>query len=403
MVIIEITVARHHQSSIVEHPRASVLVTTTMHLTRTNLSAMLILAFAFPSVNIAVGIQVHEQSKLAVYNVSLETPFSVAAGGDVVIGAAVHTRGLKTDTQYRAILEMHFNSITPENEMKMGLLRPNQTGYYWENADYLVDYAEGNNMTVHGHTLVWHSQVPGWLDDFAADPGNDKEAWRAMLKDHVQTVVGRYAGRVHAWDVVNEVVDVGTGGENGYRKTIWYEKIGVDYIKDAFTWAHEADPNAKLYLNDYSLCADLEKLDFTLHLIAELQGEGVPIHGIGFQGHISLASPTVDTICQAVAMVNEYDVDVWVTELDIKAGGIGAVYNNFIAGRQATRYSEVIEAFSGAERLVGISTWGVYDGSSWLHRPGENEFQWPLLFDEGYAPKPCAASFASALSTCIAK
>lgn len=373
------------------------------HRARKKITAMLVLVIALTAGNIIVGIQVQEQAKPAVYNISLETPFKEAAGGDVVIGAAVHTWGLKTDTQYRAILETHFNSITPENEMKMGLLRPNQTGFYWDNADYLVNYAESQNMTVHGHTLVWHSQVPGWLDEFSADPANDREAWRAMLKHHIQTVVGRYAGRVHAWDVVNEVVEMGFGGENGYRKTVWYEKIGVDYIKDAFIWAHEADPSAKLYVNDYGICSDLNKLDFTLKLVSQLQGQGVPIHGIGFQGHVSLYGPPVDVIRQAVAMVNSYDVDVWVTELDISVGGKTNIYSTFLANRQATRYAEVVEAFSRAERLVGISTWGVYDGSSWLHRPEQGVFQWPLLFDEAYAPKPCAASFATALSTHVAR
>jgi endo-1,4-beta-xylanase len=372
------------------------------YLTRPRNAAMMIIVIGCLTGNVFVGLYLGEMSKPAQYHVILDIPLHVAAGGKVVIGAAVHTMGLQSDAQYRSILESNFNSITPENEMKMGLLRPNQTGYYWKNADYLVDYAESKNMTFHGHTLVWHSQVPDWLDQFAANPANDRDAWRAMLKGHIQTVVGRYAGRIHAWDVVNEVVDVGSGGENGYRKTIWYEKIGADYIKDAFIWAHQADPTAKLYWNDFGLDSDLNKLNFTLHLVAQLQGQGVPIDGIGFQTHISWTSPSADMMRQAVAMVNGYDVDVWVTELDITMSGRGSVYTNFLAQRQASRYSEVVEVFSGAKRLVGISTWGIYDGSSWLHQPAQNKFTWPLLFDMNYDPKPCAASFMKALSTCIA-
>ena len=351
------------------------------------------LGIIVPLFNSLAGIYVFDMSGPAEYSITLEMPLHEAAGTNIVIGAAVHTWGIQTDSQYKTLLDTHFNSMTPENEMKMGPLRPSLTGFYWDKADYLVEYAENHSMAVHGHTLLWHQQTPSWLNEFAANQSNGKEEWRAMLKNHVQTVAGRYAGRVHAWDVVNEVVDMGADGINGYRNSIWYQKIGPGYINDTFTWVREVDPAAKLYINDYGLCSDLGKLAFTLQLVSRLKAQGTPIDGIGFQAH---NPPSVEQIKEAVAMVNQYDLDVWVTELDIPTG-IHPIYMKQIAEWQADRFAGVTEAFSGLERLVGITTWGIYDGSSWLHRPSEGEYTWPLLFDESYAPKPCAEAFANAL------
>jgi endo-1,4-beta-xylanase len=324
----------------------------------------------------------------AKYEISLEKPLHESSS--VPIGAALSVNALKNDFLYRNLSITHFNSLTPENVMKMGPLRPSINKFYWNDSDYLLDFAEENDMVVHGHTLVWHQQVPGWLETY----NGTKDQWRNLLKTHIQTTVGRYKGRIASWDVVNEAFQPGK-----YRETIWWEKIGPEYIKDAFVWAHEADPDAILYYNDFNLLGNPTKLDFTLQMIESLIDDEVPVHGIGCQAHIGVNYPSTVQIHAAIQKIDDLNLKLRISEFDIcmNPGRLYWEYSNRLATLQSKRYSKVTEQFLLAGNLTGITLWGITDTSSWLHN--ENNLQWPLLFDEAYNPKPAAMAFSTALES----
>ncbi|MHA1210954.1 MAG: endo-1,4-beta-xylanase [Candidatus Heimdallarchaeota archaeon] len=323
----------------------------------------------------------------ASYDITLEQDLHTAS--PFPIGAAINPVTLKTDSQYRNLVLKHFNSITAENAMKMRQLRPvNDSYFYWEDADFLVDFAVNNSIQIHGHTLVWHLSVPDWLASFEGD----RDAWRDLLKNHIQTVVGRYKGKIASWDVVNEAIF----GE-GYRKTIWYEKIGPDYIKDSFIWAHEADPDAKLYYNEYHLCRKPEKLLLAIDKITEMLSEGVPIHGLGYQAHMTDASPSVSELREFVKLVNELPIDIRISEMDflVNERNLFPIFSSILANKQKKRIDVIIPELLEITNLTGITFWGVFDGQSWKNTSIHPD--WPLLFDTHYKPKPAALGFLESL------
>ncbi len=310
---------------------------------------------------------------------------------DIPIGVAVDSNLLRYNQQYRNIVAHHFSSITPENAMKMGPLVPLQGDYNWINADLIVNFAEQINTSIHGHTLVWHSQLPTWVDSYSGS----SEDWIKLLKTHIQTVVGRYKGRVQSWDVLNEAVrDDGSG----YRNTIWFENIGSDYIEYAFRWAHEADPEAKLFYNDYSLSENSPKLDFVVSMITSLKAEGVPIHGIRFQMHITNEWPSLNQMQGAIDKIEELDLELKITELDISMNSqeIHSSLTNELAQEQKKRYFDVVSLFLQSSKLTGLTLWGVSDKDSWIPHCF-NRSDWPLLFDTNYDPKPAVKGFLEAL------
>jgi len=204
-----------------------------------------------------------------------------------LIGAAVNQRQFtEEDKRGVPIIKAQFNSITPENVLKWELVhpRPGTNGYDFGPADRYVEFGEKNGMTIIGHTLVWHSQTPRWVYQDAEGKDLDREALLARMRDHIHTVVGRYKGRIKGWDVVNEALN-----DNGtLRQSRWFKIIGEDYIARAFEFAHEADPNAELYYNDYSL-ENEAKRNGCIELVKKLQARGVNIRGIGTQHHNKLA------------------------------------------------------------------------------------------------------------------
>lgn len=322
------------------------------------------------------------------YSIALEKPLRDEA--TIPIGAAVDYQNLYSNDQYKSLVSGQYNSLTPENAMKMGSLRPTNTSFYWDQADYIVNYAENIGVRVHGHCLVWHEQTPRWLDSY----NGTQEDWEQLLKTHIQTVVSRYAGRIASWDVVNEAFN-----SDGYRNTIWYQKIGPDYIKKAFIWAHEADPNAKLYYNDFGL-QDLSKLTIILKFINSCLTEGVPIHGIGDQAHLNVHSVDMTAIRNEIVLINNMHVDFRISEFDLSLNK-GHLYRNFtayLANLQKQKYYEITTAYLQAKRLTGITFWGTDDGHSWIPWFTDQP-DWPLLFDNRYQPKPAAQGFIQALHT----
>lgn len=323
------------------------------------------------------------------------------------IGAAVsygnETYSYSNSVPQQNVLKQHFSQITAGNIMKMSYLHPSLNTYSYTDADSLVKFATDNGITVHGHTLVWHSdyQVPGFMKTFTGD----KAAWLAMLKTHEQTIATHYAGKLASWDVVNEALADG----GGYRDSLFHQKMGADYIEQAFINTRAVDPGAELYYNDYNLESDPAKLATLNSMLDGYAQRGVPISGVGFQMHIMLDTPSVATIQAALKTIVDRKLKVKISELDIpinnpysaayKAGDIKTVLTTELALAQKKRYCDVIKAYMDtvpASLRGGIVVWGVNDPGSWLNTPGHTE--WPLLFDAAYAAKPALRGFADGLS-----
>jgi endo-1,4-beta-xylanase len=217
-----------------------------------------------------------------------------------------------------ALIAREFDSIVAENDMKMGPIHPragnDDSSYNFGPADRLIEFGVQNNMFIIGHNLCWHSQMPGWMSQPDAGQATlTKEVLMQRLKDHIFKVVGRYKGKVKGWDVVNEAINDG----GGYRQTVFYNTIGKEYLVHAFKWAHEADPEAELYYNDYNLDASDAKRATCVELVKYLKENGAPIHGVGMQGHYSLAAPSTAKIDETIKMFAALGVKVMITELDV--------------------------------------------------------------------------------------
>jgi endo-1,4-beta-xylanase len=240
-----------------------------------------------------------------------------------VIGSALTSQQFnETDNRARPIIAKHFNTITPENHMKWDHIQPVEGQFTFESADRFVSFGEAHDMHIVGHTLIWHSQTPAWVftrdNGSAMVPGNadDRALLLERMENHITTVVSRYKGQVHGWDVVNEAVETGPGGVDGLRNSLWHQIIGPEFIARAFEFAHAADPDAGFYYNDYSL-ADAGKRQRTVRLVEELLAEGVPITGVGMQGHYHLGWPPASQFRASIQAFADLDVDVMISELDV--------------------------------------------------------------------------------------
>lgn len=330
----------------------------------------------------------------------------------VAVSAGTETYSILRDnanaTAQRTIIEQHFDQITAGNIMKMSYLHPGIDTFAFTQADELLNYATDNDIDMHAHALVWHSdyQVPGWMKTFVGD----KAAWSAMMKNHVEGVAAHYSGRVASWDVVNEAFE-----DNGsYRNSIFFQKMGKDYIEEAFTNARAADQNADLYYNDYNISPGGAKLNAVLAMVDDFQERNIPIDGIGFQMHVYMAWPSAATIKSSFKAVVDRGLKVKITELDIPFNnpydGSYNYPNNYIAvltpalaQTQKVRYCEIVKAYMEvvpAEQRGGITVWGVWDGDTWLNQAlfNNNHKDWPLLFDLDFQPKPALEGFANALT-----
>jgi endo-1,4-beta-xylanase len=324
-----------------------------------------------------------------------------------LIGVAINQRQFtEQDTNGAALIKAHFNSISPENVLKWEVVhpRPGADGYNFEAADRYVEFGEKNNMYIIGHTLVWHSQTPRWVFQDAEGKPLDREALLARMRDHIHTVVGRYKGRIKGWDVVNEALQ-----DNGaLRQSQWFRIIGEDYIAKAFQFAHEADPKAELYYNDYSLEIPAKR-DGAVALIKRLQAQGIPIAAIGTQHHDKMKSPALDQVEATIVAFGNLGVKVNVTELDVdvapssqrntsadvaevarQTGGANVYSNSLpdsVQQELAQRYAGLFSVFhKHSDVIERVTFWGVTDGDSWLNRPGRVNY--PLLFDRNGRPKP---------------
>ncbi|MFW6035326.1 MAG: endo-1,4-beta-xylanase [Halothermotrichaceae bacterium] len=307
------------------------------------------------------------------------------------IGAALEPYQL--DQKNVELLEKHYNSLTAENAMKPSSLQPNEGEFTFNGADRIVEFARDNNMKVRGHTLVWHSQVPSWF--FEDKNGNQasRELLLKRMKTHIEKVMTRYKDDVYAWDVVNEVIDTSAAATGGLRNSEWLQIIGEDYIAKAFEYAHEVDPDAKLFINDYSLSSDPNKRDIMYNLVKKLKEQGVPVDGIGMQMHININDPSVAFVEKAIEKFASLGVDVHITELDM------SVYDNRdqaydevpedVLIKQGHRYKKLFDMLKEhSDDVTNVTFWGIADDRTWLTSHPVERNNWPLLFDKALKAKP---------------
>ena len=322
----------------------------------------------------------------------------------MVIGVAINQRQFEgVDAAAVDIITKQFNQISPENALKFQPTHPAADRYTFDAADRYVQFGIDRRMQIVGHTLVWHSQTGAWVFQGADGKPADRDTLLARMRDHIRTVVGRYKGRIHGWDVVNEAIDE----DGSLRKSPWQVGIGDDYIAKAFEFAREADPDAELYYNDFNLEKPAKRAG-VIKLVKDLQARKVRIDGIGNQAHWRLETPTIEAIDTALVELQATGLKVMYTELDVNLlpntprGADPAIANPYASGlpedlqqQLARRYADVFRVFLKHRGAVTrVTFWGLSDADSWLNRGRMN---YPLLWDRQRQPKPAFTAVVEAL------
>ena len=305
------------------------------------------------------------------------------------------------------LVKAQFNTISPENVLKWEVIHPKPDTYDFALADKYVEFGQQNHMFIIGHNLVWHNQVPKWVFEDKDGKPVSRDILLERMQNHIRTVVGRYKGRIKGWDVVNEALNE----EGTLRQSPWMKIIGEDYIEKAFEFAHSADPEAQLYYNDYSL-ENEPKRKGALELVRKLKAKGVPIAGVGLQGHVHMDWPSADQINTTITEFGKLGMKVMITELDVDvlpqvppshtADVSLTVESNpklnpypnglpeSVQRELADRYAELFKAYAKHCGLVTrVTFWGVSDKDSWKNDwPVKGRTNYPLLFDRNGQPKP---------------
>ncbi len=309
---------------------------------------------------------------------------SLADKVGIDIGAGgINTVPFYKDPDYKKIIAREFTSLTPGNAMKFGVIHPrnnygDERDYNFEHADAMLEFAEASKMKVRGHTLVWHMQNPRWLDQ-----GNfDRRELIQVMEDHIRTIVSRYKDRVFAWDVVNEPLTI------NHESIPIFQGIGPEYIPLAFRFAHEADPSALLFYNETQAHNLDEKSNMVYEQVCNLLDEGVTIHGVGMQMHVSLRyPPNLVQVAKNMRRLGNLGLKVHVTEMDVKTETIDSSTEDKLE-KQAKIYGDITKVCLDEEVCTSIATWGVTDRYSWLKEFTKNPEEKPLLFDADYRAKP---------------
>ena len=313
------------------------------------------------------------------------------------IGVAVSPQALKRDDEAQLVVK-EFNSLTPENAMKMGPIHPKENEYYWKDADSIVAFAQQHHLKIRGHNLCWHNQTPGWLFADSAGKTVSKEVLLKRLKDHITTVVNRYKGKVYAWDVVNEAISDKPG--EYFRNSQWFQICGEAFIAKAFEYAHAADPNALLFYNDYNEI-NAAKREKIYKMVKGLKDAGVPIHGLGLQGHWAINEPSKEQLDSTIGRFATLGLKLQITELDIsvypkehnarerKEEDNNTAFTEEKEQKQMEVYKMCFELFRKYKNvLAGVTFWNISDRSSWLDNfPVRGRKDYPLLFDKDMKPK----------------
>jgi len=341
---------------------------------------------------------------------------------DFYIGAALNSNQISgIESNAVELVERHFNSITPENILKWEEVHPEPNRYNFEMADRFVAFGEKHKMHIIGHTLVWFYQTPDWVFQDKSGRLLSREALLERMKDHIFNVMGRYKGRIHGWDVVNEAITE----DGSFRKCKWLEIIGEDYVRKAFEYAREADPNAQLYYNEYDFIKQ-SKCEGVIRLIKDLHSKGIRIDGIGIQGHWFLDYPRIEDIESSILTLSNLGIKLMITEMDIgvlpfypvesQAVDISSFdpetqrkYNPYPDGLPdsvqrdlANRYADLFSLFlKHRDKLDRVTFWAVHDGQSWRsYLPISGRTDYPMLFDNHCKPKP---AFDAVVKTAHAK
>ena len=327
-------------------------------------------------------------------------------GDKFLVGVAVNVRqSSEVDTASVKIIKKHFNSIVAEDCMKSANIHPEEDRYNFEQADQFVKFGQENNMAIIGHCLIWHSQLAPW---FCVDQkGNNvsAEVLKQRMKDHITTIVTRYKGKIKGWDVVNEAIE----DDGSYRKTKFYEILGEEYVPLAFQYAHEADPDAELYYNDYGMHWPGRR-DGIVKLIKSLKEKGLRVDAVGMQGHMGMDYPDINEFEQSIVAFAGTGVKVMVTEWDMSAlptvkqsANISdtVAYQKMLNPYPETLPDSVSKAWNNrmkqffglfekhADVISRVTAWGVSDSDSWKNDfPVKGRHDYPLLFDRNYQPKP---------------
>ncbi len=346
---------------------------------------------------------------------SAEKTLKEAFDGKFLMGCAINVeQSSGRDTVGDSIIARHFNSIVAENCMKCEAIHPEENRYFWDDADQFVKFGEEHGMNIIGHCLVWHEQCAPWF--FVDEKGNEVTAdvLRQRIKDHITTIVGRYKGRVKGWDVVNEAIE----DDGSYRQSPFYRIMGEEFIPWAFECAHEADPDAELYLNDYSM-AKPGKRETYVRIIDQLKHRHLRIDAIGLQAHSGLDYPDMQELEASMQEFISTGVKIQFTELDMnalpnvfEAGNENAnIEEDFAYNQRMNPYTEGLPdsvqqlwnvrlqamfdlALKYSERMNRVTMWGVYDQQSWLNDwPMKGRTNYPLLFDRNYKLKEAMGKY----------
>jgi endo-1,4-beta-xylanase len=328
-----------------------------------------------------------------------DTLKAAGASRGIHLGCCVHAKTLQTDAAYAALVKQQVNILVAETEMKFGPLRPTPTTFFFDDADYIADFAQSNNMQLRGHNFVWHRQLPTWFDTYVT-PANAEQ----VLVNHIETVGGRYKGRIHSWDVVNEAIQVSDNLPGGLRNSPW-QKVLPGYIDIAFRTARRVDPHAILTYNDYGIEAEDDastaKRAAVLALVRGMQQRGVPIDAVGIQSHLS-AGPKYTygpALAKFMSDVQSLGLKLMLTEMDVN--------DRYLPPGIPTRDAIVADLYSSYLRLtlansavIALLTWGITDRYTWLNHEGARKDGQPersLPFDVNLKPKPAFASELIAL------
>ncbi len=321
-----------------------------------------------------------------------------ASENNFFVGVALSEARTKV-TAYDEVYSREFSSITAENDMKMASIFTGIDGmgkiiYDWSKVDALITYAEDNNMNVHGHTLIWHRSVPAALESFS---GTDQE-FEDLIEQYITDVLTRYKGKINSWDVVNEAIDDDAGTQ--WRNTLFLQRMGNDYVEKCFAFARAADPDMKLFYNDYNMTFDPTKRGKVLAMVDQLKSKNL-IDGVGYQMHIDYNFPSKEEIQVATDELVAKDLLIHFAELDIKVNEANDL-TEFTSERsmaQAERVADVVEIFDNIpqSQKYGITVWGLKDDDTWLIPENGGRPEWPLLFDESFQKKDAYFSFIKAL------
>jgi endo-1,4-beta-xylanase len=315
----------------------------------------------------------------------------------VKMGTAVDTPAFLSSPSHNAIVAGEFSMMTPANSMKMNIIQPTQGVFDWVETDKLLEFAQQNSLEFHGHPLVWHTQAPAWL----VDGTFDRDAMIQVMYSHIDALVGRYAGKMPYWDVVNEAIER-DGDVYDFRHTIWYDRIGADFIDLAFQRAHAADPAALLLYNDYNIeVMGNAKADKVFDLISGMKARGIPIHQVGFQSHYyvtpdggSSGIPNMENIRANMARYNDIGVGVQITECDFR---VGKPLDGAKEQAQAKFFADLLQVCIDAPNCSHYTVWGLSDFDSWVPSTFP-EYDYAHIFDANLAPKAAYHSLTQVFS-----